>query len=214
MKFKYDTRLNQTEIYLFEDLIGKSISSLRLETAFINPPPNFSVNNIGKCYINFYSKETGHFAKMELTSLFQETPPIVDSGGISVKKILKKDMPLKTSKNLKHMHEKNSIASISYPENSTIRSFKFFGSKERGKLKDLYPDLKDNSLKSQEVEVDTIEFLVIVHNNCKKTVITSDSGGFRFNFLINQKIDDKLIYDSYMKVNGYEKNIVLHHEII
>ncbi len=55
--------------------------------------------------------------------------------------------------------------------------------------------------------------MVIEHANGKRTIISSDSGGFWYNFLTDKPIDDKLLYDSYMKVNGYEKNIVLHHEI-
>ena len=84
--FKYDTRLTEKELLLFEDLIGKSISAFRIEKASLTPPPNFHVSNKGKCTMSFYSRELGQHATIELTSLFQETPPIVDSGGIAIKK--------------------------------------------------------------------------------------------------------------------------------
>jgi hypothetical protein len=55
--------------------------------------------------------------------------------------------------------------------------------------------------------------VIIEHESKKKTVISTDSDGFWYQFLIDKPIDDELLYNSYMKVNGYEKNIVLHHEI-
>lgn len=93
-KFNYDTRLKEAELNFFEDLIGKSISVFRIENASISPPPNFHVSNTGKCSINFYSRETGQYAIIELTSLFQETPPVMDSGGIAIRKIYESIIPI------------------------------------------------------------------------------------------------------------------------
>lgn len=199
--------------------MGKFISVFRVENASILPPPNFHVSNIGKCSISFNSKETGQYATIELTSLFQETPPVVDSGGFAIKKIYESRIPSKTRMSLGLKQEWNPATSISYPEESAIESFKFFGSKERRDIKEIDPDLDLEWLGKwgfndyPELEVDTIEFLIIEHESKKKTVISTDSGGFWYNFLTDKPIDDKLLYDSYMKVNGYEKNIVLHHEI-
>ncbi len=218
-KFKYDTRLKEKELTFFEDLIGKSISVFRVENASISPPPNFHISNIGRCSISFYSRDAGPYATIELTSLFQETPPVVDSGGIAIKKTYESIIPLETKKNLGLKQEWSPAASIKYSDQSAIESFKFYGSKERRGLKEIDPDLDLEWLgiwgfkDFPELEVDTIEFVIIEHESKKKTVISTDSDGFWYQFLIDKPIDDELLYNSYMKVNGYEKNIVLHHEI-
>jgi len=217
--FKYDTRLKEVELKFFEDLVGKSISTFQLENAAISLPPNFHISNLGKCWITFYSKKTGHYATIELRSLFQETPPVVDSGGLAIRKIFESKIPLKTILSLNLKQERRSATTIGYAENSAIKSFKFFGSKERRELKEIDPDLDLEYLNKwgfndyPKLEVDTIEFMIIEHINKIKTIISIDSGGFWYNFLTNAPIDDKMLYNSYMKVNEYEKNIVLHHEM-
>lgn len=217
--FKYDTRLKELELSFLEDLVGKSISGFRLENAEILPPPNFRVNNRGKCSISFYSKRTGPYATIELTSLYLETPPVVDSGGMAIKKIVESQIPHEIRMSLGLKQDWNPATSIGYPEGSAIESFKFYGSKERRELKEIDPELDLECLAGwgfqdfPELEVDTVEFLIIEHENKKKTVISTDRGGFWYQFLIDKPIDEKLLYDSYLKVNGYEKNIVLQHEI-
>lgn len=220
-KFKYDTRLSEAELNLFEDLVGKSISSFRLENATVGLPPNFFIDNVGKCRISFYAPAQGPYATMELTSLFQETPPVGDSGGIAIRKIFESHIPLKTRMGLNLKQEWNPATLISYPEASEIKSFRFFGSKERRELDEMDPDgeMDPEWLRMcgfnelPEIEVDTLEFVLIEHVNNRKTIISTQSGGFWYTFLTDKPIDDQLLYDSYMKVNGYEKNIVLHHEI-
>lgn len=214
-RFKYDTRLKERELQLFQDLIGKSIATFRLENGTVVLPPHFKVSNKGKCAMDFFSKETGSFTTIELTSLFKETPPVVDSGGVAIERI--NNSPAR--KNLGVPQYQKAFTIIGYPEKSAIESFKFFGSKERRALKLIDPDLDEAALKEWGftgfplIEVDTIEFIIIEHTNKAKTIISIDSGGFWYNFLVKQPINDCLCYDSYVKVNGYEKNIVLHHEI-
>ncbi len=217
--FKYDTRFPKHELRLFEDLIGKSISSFNLEHASILLAPRIEVSNQGSCTIYFYDSLNGPYAKLELQSLFKETPPVVDSGGIAVKKTSVSRIPTRTMFDLGLKYPAQPGVTIHQVDQTPVRAFRFYGSCERRALQEIDPDI-DLEYMAQlgydrfpELEVDTIEFLVIEHESNKRTVVSTCSGGFWYNFLTEGPEDNQLLYDSYMKVNGYEKNIVLQHEI-
>jgi len=217
--FKYDTKLSAFDLKLFEDLIGNSICGFRIENAHIFLPPNFSISNEGKVLITFRTKERGRFINLELTSIFKETPPTVESGGIAIRKIYKNKVPLTTIAELKLKQEKLPETTISYQDNTPVKSFKFYGSKERRELKDIHPNLDLDDLSKwgvsefPKLEVDTIEFLIIEHESNNKTIITTNEGGFSYKLLIKKPIDNNLLSESYVKPVGLEKQIVLQHEV-
>ena len=214
-EFKFDSRFSDTELSLFKDLIGKSISKFQLENASILLPPHFQVENIGTCSIQF--SYAGYYTTLELTSLFQETPPVIDSGGISIRKFYESKIATKTRINLGLKYKSSGQTSFLYPERSPIKALKFYGSKENRLLNE--SDMELNFLNQlgyysyPKIDINTIEFLIIEHENNKKTIITVQSGGFIYQFLTDAPIDEKLISSSYIKVNSYEKPIVLQHVV-
>ena len=205
--FKYDSRLNDDQLRTFQKLVGNSISFIHVENITIAlPPPQIDFSNSGRCFIRYYSKRNGNSGIIELSSTFHETPPIVDSGGFTIMTIEKSEIPSKTT-------------TICYTEQSPIETIRFFGYRERRNLEEIFPDYELNDLHQYgfttfpRIEVDTLEFFIIEHKCGKKTIVSSNYGGFSFNFLTEKSIDARLLYDSYIKVNGYEKKIILQHEL-
>lgn len=222
--FEYKTRLSSYDLNIFRHFLGGRLVELSLERPDVRLPPSFELSNNGRAVLAF-GTNNGKLEHLEIMSLFREIPPYIDSGGFQFRHfrlpMIKLSDPLIYAKNKqREMLFKNTF-SFSYSQDSPIIAFRFYGDHERRYLQETDPDIPLDLKRLKEfgytedpkLEVDTVEFFVIVHANGFKTVVNCNSDGL--SYIINTKHDlSKNGYqECYTIVNGALKNIVLQHEI-
>lgn len=221
-KFTYKTTLSSKELSEFNRYLGRSILSFGIEEPSVSLPPFFMVENTGKCLIVINKEDGPPHQYLILYSLYEETPPVVDSGGFSVEHCLENRLSLATS--LKGEAAQDSLSEnmifFKYLDDSPVKAFKFYGYRERRGLQEIEPDRELSSIKRYgfdswpAISVDTIEFLSIEHENGRKTIIQSKNGGFYFHFLVppgtknggGAEFDEDYCYP--------DAEIVLQHEVV
>jgi hypothetical protein len=106
-----------------------------------------------------------------------------------------------------------------YPNDSPISTIEFYGCQERRDLREIDPFEKLDSIKRYgfedwpQIEVDTIEFMVVNHGDGSRTIVSSQSGGFFYTFLTDQDITLNNYEGYYLEVNMAKKDISLQHTI-
>jgi hypothetical protein len=118
-----------------------------------------------------------------------------------------------------HEIDKSFVVQISYPIITPVNSIKFYGSHERGDITDLDPDMDMDYIskfgydKFPFIECDSIEFVVIEHEDEMKSIISLQKDGFWFKLGYIGDLTRDIIEGSYLKVNVNKKNIILQHEV-
>lgn len=218
--FIFDSRLNNDELDLLNDCIGRKINFLKLEQAVVSLNPTFKLSCFGRCCFQFELLNSSQI-NICFQSLFGEVNgPVLDQGGVLIQKITTKFNDLKR-KLLFPPHEidKSFVVNIKYPFHTPIKCIKFYGNQESKRLDKIDEDISLKDIQEYgfkefpTINCNSIEFFMIEHESNQKSIISMHTGGFWFNLEPNKKLTQALIQESYVKVNGYNKNIVLHHEI-
>lgn len=215
-KFIFDARLRADALALLQDCIGKKIIRICFERASITWTPKFQISCFERCCLVFHTSPTSYI-NICLKSLFDEIRgPICDQGGLFIQKIVTERKHLRESLLLPpHTIDRSFAFNVEYPSQKEVLSIGFYGTHERQNLKDYDPYFEAEDLWKYgykdfpDVEIDSIEFVVIEHANDQRTIITLQQGGFWFKILTNEPIES--IIDTYSK--GHEKNIILQQEV-
>jgi len=217
--FLFNALLNKEEISLIKNYIGKKISYLWLEQLNLLLKPNVRISCMGKCNFQFAGNklETQH---LQFCSHHKEYGTIPSQGGISFQQVVTKHKRgIEGLLNPPQFISKSFINKIDYPNQTPIVAIQFYGHKMNASIKGLdgWADVeyfKEIGYENYpEIDCNSIEFIVFLHENNLKTIISLETGGFWFNLNYEKEIDEEIISKSYVIENGYKKNIILHHDV-
>ncbi|MEM1323011.1 MAG: hypothetical protein AAGG75_22285 [Bacteroidota bacterium] len=220
--FIFDSRLEKPALTLLQGCIGSSIRSIHLERAQLAVLPTLKISCMGRCCFRFKSKDPKVVAlNFIFQSHFQEIKgPIVDQGALAIQKIVTEKRPLREALLNPPQDIDSSFATlIQYPSQDPIVRIRLYGNQERLNLKDIEPNINQEDLIKwgfsdyPNMEIDSIEFVSFEHENGSQTILSLDNGGFWIQLLREGSIDE-LMANSYIKPNGYDKSIILQHEIV
>lgn len=102
-----------------------------------------------------------------------------------------------------------------YPEVPPVAAFELYGWREDRDLRESNPGitLGDIIRYGYEdwpvIDINTVEFMAIAHENGLTTVISSQSGGFFYNFLVERSEFLNNLQNYYIEMNGEVKQMVL-----
>ena len=218
--YLFDARLEAAELVLFEDCIGKQINGLRLEQLSLPYPFENYFSSIGRCCIPFVAPNVPTINICLASQHKEYYGPIVDQGALKIQKVVT-EIKNNTRERLllpPHSIDPSFNVDITYFTNSPVSSIRFYGAEDLFNLRDdtdyTTEDLKKYGFEVfPQIECYSIEFIVLEHEDGKFAIISLDHNGFFYRVDLQGPLTKELMLDSYIKVNGYEKKIVLHHEI-
>ena len=219
-KIIIDKRLSPDLIADLKKCIGQKLLTVEFEkcrTSFPISSPHFYGS--GLCQLVFTNTDNSSNSRLivEMKSTMEETPPLVDQGGFNLS-VYERSLPsLKEKLKRQQSGRKKMNCYISYLHPSPIQSLSIYGNQEEGYLDEIYSEDK-YSIKQEYrdaipyLECNSIEFIIFEHKDGFRSVFTSNEYEIGVN-LLSQETLKELIPKSYLKINGYLKNVVLQHEI-
>lgn len=216
-KFKFDGRLKEDELLLLKDCVNKKLRSLHFERVAINVVPNLMFSSIGRCCLSFYNEypkdpiiniafKSLHYEELKL--------PIGCRSAIQLKKSINTWKPLREKMlDLSSDIPETFTCSLMYPNESPVVSIKLYGYHQWGKLNEFKSMLDLNEIINEtcfedftDIEIDSIEFIVIEHKDGLKTILTLQNSGFEVEMLKPDNVEQDFInrYDhpAYIIIQG------------
>jgi hypothetical protein len=217
MEHHFDSRLPEGILHDLKQCLNIYFTSIQFENSsfFINELGHTSIGCSGHLCLTF-STVDGIQIYVDLYSKFDELPvPMIDHGAISISK------PTTARDRLKEPFAPSPYKSILRHEAfSPLVKILFYGNQQSAYLNELNEICTLENLKEWYgidempfMQYESIEFIVLVHNNGKATRIRTQQGGFDIKILEMSELLQDPAKDNYVIVNGYEKNIVLQHQV-
>lgn len=182
--FSFDTRLEEDELELLQDCIGKRIGTIHFEKVDIYLPPSLNITAYGRCCMSFIGNPQ-IMIRFKSLPQYMSVAPISDKGGLLIQKILLSRKGLRATLLLPPPDIGSSfVTNIGYPIQEMVSSISFYGVHERRNLKAIDPDVTLKDLRRHDYEVfpdvtiDSIEFIVIKHEGGQQTILVLMEGGF------------------------------------
>lgn len=213
----YNGRMNDSEIHLLNDCIGKSLRSIHLENINIAIEPKLSISTIGRLCFRFYGENAREpIINIAIKPFYRELDmPIGDFGTIKIQKSVTYWLPLKEKiTNLTEDIPSNFVCHLKYPYDKAVVAIKFYGFKIKGNLKKINPEIslieleKYRYLDFPEIDINSIEYMLIEHQNGVFTKFGLQNSGFSLSLS-----DVNVEGEEFVKGSIYPNNIVLQHEI-
>lgn len=181
--FSFDARLEEDELELLQDCIGKRIGSIQFEKTDICLRPSFTITAYGRCCVSFIGNPQ---IMIHFKSLFSYVGgPISDKGALLIQKMLLPRKGLRASLLFPPPSIGASfVTNIGYPIEEIVRSISFYGIHKRKNLRAINPYETLKGLRKYEydvfpdVAIDSIEFIIIEHEDGQQTTFVLMEGGF------------------------------------
>jgi hypothetical protein len=215
--YQYDYRLNEAALHHLKSILHLPIHHFSLENASMacNSHHEMRLHCNGQLRITFSDAQNG-LQHLILTGWNEEIKALPDQGRLAIACISEPYLPLQ-----ERLKRPAAVApfggTVRHQSFGPVVQIKIYGNRQEGYLNDLQPDTTLETLQTywgiQEYPfcvVHSIEYLVLVHQNGLKTYLIVDPPGFRIR--LPEAVDDDLeMFEGPHKINGFLKNMVLHH---
>lgn len=219
--FRFNGLLKPNEIEQIRSCLGNSLIGVAAEKGVLHINETLSFQRLealGLCNLLFTDKNR-NLNQLSLSSLFTKPNfPVVEHGSLIIEHLFIQYKPLSS-----RIKEPREIAPFGFHLDfhvKNINNIKFLGNKQQGFINELDPSIEMGYLKKEYqldfypfVELNSIEAVIFedTNENTSIILILQETG---FIVFLNQKhIPEDIVLENYLKINGYEKNIVLQHEI-
>ncbi|MCB0527196.1 MAG: hypothetical protein H6575_06265 [Lewinellaceae bacterium] len=213
-QFTFSTLPNPDELEKLNSVPGTVFSSIHIEKGVCKVDENLILQRIdtwGLCTLVFYDKERTQYSLKLESEFITPAFPIVGHGKLVFEVVTQKHLPIK--QRLEQKQTSSSGCSFTVPVGE-VKKIKIWGNEQTGFLNELYPDIKltdlKNSIGSDQysyMSLNSIEGISVEGDSIALVLILQEQGFFIFIDRTGQS--EKTIRDNYLKINGYEKNIVL-----
>jgi hypothetical protein len=217
---KFNALLQENELAPMRLLLNQRISLCFEKANYHTDGMNFRIEGQGKISLVTTTNSDYYCVYVTIKPFRHFFPfPVVAPGGVSIDSYTIPNLPL--AERLKIIHPPNDITSSFDNINFLpVSKIQFYGNRQSGYINELDPDVTlehmakyHNANEFPYVEIDSIELIAIIHEYRYVTLLMVEEYGFCVFFKDYESFSKDPSKDNDRLINGYEKNIVLQHEI-
>ena len=178
MKVVISRLVKPEQLSLLNRIVGHELYSLEADRLQVHTEDNLGFEVQGPLILVFPTEvESLPPGRVKLTSVFGETPLVVDSGEVLIESLPASTLP---------------SAQINYPHRAAVKQILFYGRSQEGLLEDVEPDPYSAANRAGAhifCKVDTIEYIVFEHVDGAKLLIQVIQDGFYLYFDVKGRTD-------------------------